>query len=152
MLDAALAIDADGASDTDASDADGGGIDLALTVRNAGDAPDTLRFRTGQRADFAAYRIDDTDSGGGNGGRENGGSGNDGGGNAGDGGSADPVWRYGTGRLFTQVLGSETLEPGESVTYEATWGDPPPGRYRFVGEVTAEEHDLTASAVARVSA
>ncbi|WP_128906548.1 BsuPI-related putative proteinase inhibitor [Halorubrum amylolyticum] len=120
MLDAALAT---------VDDSDGGGIDLALTVRNAGDSPETLRFRTGQRADFAAYRVDDGVTGEDRGDAD-----------------ADPVWRYGTGRMFTQVLDSETLEPGEATTYEVTWGDPPPGRYRIVGEVTAEECDLTATA------
>ena len=123
MLNAALEVDDAGGD---------GGIDLAMTVRNGGDDPETLRFRTGQRADFAAYRIDGEGEG-----DERGGD--------------DPVWRYGTGRVFTQVLGSETLEPGESTTYEATWGNPPPGRYRVVGEVTATEHDLTAATVARVA-
>ncbi|WP_435098869.1 BsuPI-related putative proteinase inhibitor [Halorubrum sp. N11] len=128
MLSAALSI---GDADVDA------GIDLALTVRNIGDAPETLRFRTGQRADFAAYRLDgeaekvekieEVEADG-----------------------EDPVWRYGTGRMFTQVLGSETLEPGKSTTYEATWGDPPSGWYRFVGEVTAEDCELTATATAEI--
>ncbi|WP_123620995.1 BsuPI-related putative proteinase inhibitor [Halorubrum sp. CSM-61] len=121
MLDAALT--------TAAGD---GGVDLALTVTNAGDDPVTLRFRTGQRADFAAYRIDGEAE------------------RDGTDGDADPVWRYGTGRLFTQVLGSETLESGESTAYEATWGDPPSGEYRIVGEVTAEECDLTATATVEV--
>lgn len=127
MLDAALAIDPDDAGGD-------GGIDLALRVRNAGDAPETLRFRTGQRADFAAYRIDGKEEvSGGVTPRDD-----------------DPVWRYGTGRMFTQVLGTETLESGESTTYEATWGNPAPGRYRIVGEVTAEECDLSATATAEV--
>jgi len=143
MLDAALAIDSDGDSgdsgdrgdgDGDGTGGDSGALDLTLTVRNAGDAPETLRFRTGQRADFAAYRIGDADAGGG----------------APEGDGGDPVWRYGTGRLFTQVLGSETLEPGESTTYEATWGAPPAGAYRIVGEVTAEECDLRATATTDV--
>ncbi|ELZ43540.1 hypothetical protein C471_00450 [Halorubrum saccharovorum DSM 1137] len=135
MLNAALT-----AHTVDARDDAGGddAIDLALTVRNGGDDPDTLRFRTGQRADFAAYRIGGEGEGDDREGVEDHREGED-----------DPVWRYGTGRVFTQVLGSETLEPGESTTYEATWGDPPAGRYRIVGEVTAEESDLTASAVAR---
>lgn len=141
MLDAALAIDA----------ADGG-VDLALTVRNDGDAPETLRFRTGQRADFAAYRTDGGD------GEAEGGDGCDtaGGGVVDDDVAdadtvdGDPVWRYGTGRMFTQALGSETLEPGESATYKATWTDPPPGRYRIVGEVTAEERDPTATAIVEI--
>lgn len=111
-----------------------GGLDLALTVTNAGDDPVTLRFRTGQRADFAAYRIDGE-------GAESEAPEEDG---------DDPVWRYGTGRMFTQVLGSETLEPGETTTYEATWGDPPSGWYRFVGELTAEECEPTATATAEI--
>ena len=117
------------------------GVDLALTVTNEGDDPVTLRFRTGQRADFAAYRLGEDDERGEN---------DEGDGGAEAGTDDDPVWRYGTGRMFTQVLGTETLEPGESTTYEATWGDPPVGAYRIVGEVTAEERDLSASTVARV--
>lgn len=122
MLDAALAT------------ADGdGGLDVSLTVRNVGDEPVTLRFRTGQRADFAAYALDSGD------GVDDDWSPAD-----------DPVWRHGEGRLFTQALGTETLVPGESTTYEGTWPDPPPGRYRLVGEVTAEARDATATAVVEV--
>ncbi|MFC6911923.1 BsuPI-related putative proteinase inhibitor [Halorubrum ejinorense] len=39
--------------------------------------------------------------------------------------SADPIWRYGAARTFTQALGSETIAPGESVAYERTWRHPP---------------------------
>jgi hypothetical protein len=113
------------------------GVGLALTVTNEGDRPVTLRFRTGQRADFAAYIAAeavgvDADR-------------------AGDtlDPEADPVWRHGEGRLFTQALGSETLEPGASATYEGTWAEPPPGTYLIVGSLTAEAHD--ASAVAEVT-
>lgn len=120
MLDAALT----------ATDGDEG-FDLALTVRNEGDEPVTLRFHTGQRADFAAYESNDADR---------------------DGRDVDGIdpddeaiaWRHGAGRLFTQVLGSETLTPGASVTYEATWSDPSPGSYHVVGVLTAEEHDIAA--------
>jgi len=52
--------------------------------------------------------------------------------------------------MFTQVLGSETLEAGRSVTYEATWPDPPAGSYRVVGKVTAEESDVEATATVEV--
>jgi hypothetical protein len=110
------------------------GIDLALIVANEGDEPVTLRFRTGQRADFAAYDAADRDEGRGV---------------PRDDPEADPVWRHGEGRLFTQALGSETLEPGASATYEGTWAEPPPGTYLIVGSLTAEAHD--ASAVAEVT-
>jgi hypothetical protein len=112
MLDAALA--------TAEGDA---GVDLALTVTNGGDDPVTLRFRTGQRADFAAYDGADAEPG-----------------------ADDPVWRHGAGRMFTQALGTETLGPGESATYEGTWPDPPTGEYLVVGSLTAAERDAAATA------
>lgn len=91
-------------------------VRLSFTVRNDGSEPVTLRFRTGQRAEFTAHVAD----------------------------GGDPVWRHAEGRAFTQVLGSETLEPGESATYEGTWSDPPAGTYRVVGELAAERHEATA--------
>ena len=100
-------------------------VALALTVSNDGDDPVTLRFRTGQRADFAAYAVNEATA-------------------TDEDDDPDPVWRHGTGRMFTQVLGSETLNAGESVTHEATWSDPPAGTYRVVGTLTAEESDVEA--------
>jgi len=115
MLDAALA-----ATETD------DGVVLSLRIENGGSEPVTLRFRTGQRADFTAYPV--------------------------DGDSADSVWRYGAGRMFTQALASETLAPGESVGYEGTWRDPPAGTYRIVGEATATDRDVRAGSVVVVEA
>lgn len=108
------------------------GLDVALTVRNDGDEPVTLRFRTGQRADFAAYDLDELDR------------------DPGDIDDIDPddeaiVWRHGAGRMFTQVLGSETLTSGDAVTYESTWQNPPGGTYGIVGSLSAQEHDATAT-------
>ncbi len=99
------------------------GVQITLTVRNDGDDPVTLRFRTGQRADFTAH---DADTG-------------------------DQVWRHGEGRMFTQVLGSETLDPGESTTYEGAWSDPPAGTYRVVGDIAAQEHDASAETTVTVN-
>jgi hypothetical protein len=122
MIDAALA--------TDEGDE---GVDLALTATNEGDDPVTLRFRTGQRADFTAFE-------------------SVGGDDAGDPrrSTAGPVWRHGEGRAFTQALDTETLGPGESATYEGTWRDPPPGVYLIVGTLTAEERDAEATATVAV--
>lgn len=111
MLSTTLSATTDGDADDDTS-----AVQLSLTVSNDGPEPVTLRFRTGQRADFIAH---DADTG-------------------------DQVWRHAEGRMFTQVLGSETLAPDESATYEGTWSDPPAGSYRVVGELAAEEHDTTA--------
>ncbi|WP_435073705.1 BsuPI-related putative proteinase inhibitor [Halorubrum sp. HHNYT27] len=123
MLDATLTA-VDGAA----------GVDLTLTVTNEGDDPLTLRFRTGQRADFVAYAAEDAGS-------ERDSESPD--------ADADPVWRHGDGRLFTQALSSETLEPGASTTVEGTWEEPPQGPFLIVGSLTAEAHD--ASATARVT-
>jgi len=117
MLDAALAT-----AETD------DGIALSLRIENAGSESVTLNFRTGQRAEFTAYPGDGDDGGP-------------------DGERADPVWRYGAGRMFTQALGSETIAPGEGVGYEATWGSPRPGTYRIVGEATATDRDVCAETV-----
>ncbi|WP_418285233.1 BsuPI-related putative proteinase inhibitor [Halorubrum sp. DTA46] len=114
-----------------------GGVDLALTVTNAGDDPITLRFRTGQRAEFAAYAISDADP---------------------DADACeefdpvdiDPIWRHGAGRMFTQALGTETLKPGDSATYEGRWSDPPAGTYRIVGTLTADDAGPTATATVTI--
>ncbi|MEZ3164250.1 BsuPI-related putative proteinase inhibitor [Halorubrum sp. RMP-47] len=121
MLDAALAA-------TRADD----GVALSLRIENAGQGQVTLDFRTGQRAEFTAYPAEGEVTGS-------------------DGSRAEPVWRYGTGRMFTQALGSETLAPGEAVEYEATWPDPPSGTHRVVVELTAIEHDARAESVVDVA-
>jgi len=103
-------------------------VTLSLRIENGGSEPVTLRFRTGQRAEVTAYPADESTD------------------------SPDPVWRYGADRMFTQALGSETLAPGESVSHEATWRDPPAGTYRIVGEAAATDRDVRADTVVTVEA
>ncbi|GAB3698056.1 BsuPI-related putative proteinase inhibitor [Halorubrum pallidum] len=98
-------------------------VEFALTVRNDGDEPITLRFRTGQRADFAATPI---------------GTGTE----PVEGTDPEPVWRHGDGRLFTQATGTETLSPGDAETYEGTWADPPPGTYAVDGWLTVSGYGV----------
>lgn len=52
---------------------------------------------------------------------------------------ADEVWRFTEGRMFAQVLSSETLGPGEAATYEAEWSDPDPGEYTAIAELRARD-------------
>ena len=92
-----------------------GDVDLALTVTNRGEEPVTLRFRSGQRAEFTAYDPDERSVG-----------------------SDEPRWRFGEDRLFTQAIEEERFEPKSSTTYEATWSDAPSGTYLIVGEVVGE--------------
>ena len=84
-----------------------GTVQFTLTVENTGDDPVTAQFSNGCRADVAV--VDD----------------------------GTEVWRYTDGRMFTQVLGSEEFDPGETRTFDVEWDDPTPGSYTAVGELTA---------------
>jgi len=83
-------------------------VRLSLTLTNHSAGPVTLRFTTGQRYDF---RILDAADG--------------------------PVWTWSDGRAFIMSLGSLTLRPEESLTYEEVFtGDLAPGSYQALGWVT----------------
>jgi hypothetical protein len=56
----------------------------------------------------------------------------------------EEVWRFTDGRAFAQVLSSDTLAPGESVTYEAEWTDPQPGVYTAIAELRATDETCEA--------
>ncbi|WP_129116973.1 BsuPI-related putative proteinase inhibitor [Halegenticoccus tardaugens] len=91
-------------------------VRFALAVENAGDDPITLSFRDGRRADFVV-RSD-----------------------------GEEVWRWSDGRMFTQVLASETLDSGERARYDGEWEEPTPGSYVAVGVLAADGVDLEAEA------
>ena len=93
-----------------------GRVAFAFAVENAGDAAIELSFRSAQTHDVAVL----------------------------DGGSE--VWRWSEGQMFTQMLRSETLAPGERQTYEAAWNDPEPGEYEAVAELAASDADCEARA------
>ncbi|WP_246999843.1 BsuPI-related putative proteinase inhibitor [Halosolutus gelatinilyticus] len=78
-------------------------VTFALTVTNAGDDPLELQFSDACRAEFVVESE----------GRE--------------------VWRFTDGRMFAQVLGSETIDPGARATYEGEWSDPESGEYTALG-------------------
>lgn len=61
------------------------------------------------------------------------------------------VWRWSDGRMFTMATGSETLEPGEDVSIDATWPDPPSGEYEVRAWLTAEDADAAAEASVAVA-
>lgn len=91
-----------------------GAVTFTLTVTNTGDDPITANFSDGCRADVAVQ----------------------------DGGTE--VWRYTDGMMFTQVLGEEQFDPGESRTFELEWADPQPGSYTAVGDLTARNQSCEA--------
>jgi len=90
------------------------GVEFSFTVTNAGDDPVLLAFDSGFLAEFVVS----------DGERE--------------------VWRWSDGRLFTQVRSSETLEPGGSLTRDATWPDPTPGAYEAVATLQSATADAEA--------
>lgn len=86
-------------------------VSFAFTVENEGDEPVTLSFRDACTADFAVL----------------------------DG--EDERWRWSRGRMFTQALQSESLDPGEAVTYEGEWQSPKSGTHTAVATLEADDHD-----------
>jgi hypothetical protein len=108
---------ADDAVDSDSASSRGppdDAVTFAFTVENDASAPADLQFRSGKLADVAVF--DD----------------------------GDEIWRWSDGRVFTQALRTETLDPGESLVHEMTWGDPPAGEY--TAEATLEATTVSVSA------
>lgn len=88
----------------------GDSVQLRLHATNVTERPVVLEFTSGQRFDFAIQQE----------GRE--------------------IWRWSTGRAFTQALGSESISPGATLTYSAAWEpEERTGNFRAVGMITARE-------------
>lgn len=88
-----------------------GTVNFVFTVENEGTDPVELAFRSGKIADVAVYE-DGTE-----------------------------VWRWSDGRMFTQTLETQSLEPGQSFTHEVSWEDPPPGEY--VAEASLDARNVS---------
>ena len=84
-------------------------VTFRFTVTNTGPDPVELEFSDACKADFVV--------------RDDGGE----------------VWRFTDGRMFAQVLSSETLDPDESATYDAEWDDPQSGTFTAVAELRARQ-------------
>lgn len=89
-------------------------VALEFRVTNAGDRPVELEFRSGQPAEFVVTS------------------------------DGEEVWRWSNGRMFTQALWSETVAPGDSVTYDGRWDDPAPGEYEAIATLEAANADVEA--------
>ena len=86
-----------------------GAVEFEFRVRNTGDEPVELQFRSSKAADIAV--LDD----------------------------GEEVWRWSAGRMFTQALQSRTLAPGESASHQFTWDDPQSGTYTARGTLEADK-------------
>jgi len=95
--------------------ADSSEVRLALHVVNTSNKRAEVNFPTGQTYDFVI--VDSI-------GRE--------------------VWRWGTGRMFTQTLRNKLLDGGESLDLRETWvATLAPGKYTARGVLTSENYPLT---------
>ncbi|MFB6103644.1 MAG: BsuPI-related putative proteinase inhibitor [Halobacteriaceae archaeon] len=87
-------------------------VTFTVTVTNTGATPRTLTFPTGQLADVAVTDDDTT------------------------------VWRWSEGRMFTQAIREETIDPGDSLAMTATWERPAAGTYTVEATIEAANTDL----------
>ena len=85
---------------------------FAIEITNTGKR-DEMRFTSGKTHDFAVF--DERD-------RE--------------------VWRWSTGRLFTQSLQTRQLKTGDAVRYEAKWEAEQPGTYRVVAVLNSDTNPV----------
>lgn len=93
-------------------------VPLVVTLRNNSKQAQTLRFTSGQRFDFWLTRQ----------------------------GQKAIVWRWSKGKMFTQNLRAQTLEAGQSLSFQDTWNQAdnageivPRGAYLLHGIVTANK-------------
>ncbi|MFC7045434.1 BsuPI-related putative proteinase inhibitor [Halobacteriaceae archaeon GCM10025711] len=91
-------------------------VTFAFTISNAGDDSVELSFPDGCKADFVVES------------------------------EGAERWRWSEGRMFTQMLETQTLAPGESVIYEGEWDAPEEGEYTARAALQATNYDLEATA------
>lgn len=89
-------------------------VRFVFTVRNAGSEVVDLEYPDSCHADFAVFDGDER------------------------------CWRWSDGRAFMQVIERETLDPGETTTYEGEWPSPNPGRFTARAELRTRERTCEA--------
>lgn len=91
---------------------------LDLHVTNVSEEPVRLEFPTSQRFDFVVERE-----------------------------SGAELWRWSEGRMFAQVLGTETVAPGSTLHYRAAWAPPSGlrGTFEATGVLPAMERGIELS-------
>ncbi|GBD33450.1 hypothetical protein HRbin33_02441 [bacterium HR33] len=100
----------------------GGDARAILTVTNSGAQVAQLVFPTSQRYDFVLLDL-----------------------------RGNQLWRWSAGRMFTQVITSDSLAAGASVVYEESFTVPSePGQYRMVGSLMLMDGALSDTLVLNV--
>ena len=97
-------------------------IIFSLIVSNPSDQPIFLCFRTAKRYDFIVSQ------------------------------HGRFVWRWSSGKIFSQVLSEKKLKPGESVRFTQSWpdSDVPSGDYEVTGVLYSDSEHVTVSAVFQI--
>ena len=90
------------------------GVTFELIVTNTGSSPADLSFPNALKADFAVL---DGDS---------------------------EIWRFSDGKMFAQMISSETIDAGTSATYRGLWEEPKSGTYTAVGTLEARNRNAEA--------
>ena len=97
----------------------GDAIGLTLELRHSYDRALVLHFATGQRYDFTILTTE-----------------------------GDIVWSWSEGRMFTQALGEETVQPDQPLLYsERVRPVLPSGTFRVVGRIVARDLALADTTV-----
>jgi hypothetical protein len=52
------------------------------------------------------------------------------------------VWRWSTGRLFTQSMRNRLLDAHDSVVYDERWSPPSPGRYTLLASLLSANYPV----------
>jgi hypothetical protein len=52
------------------------------------------------------------------------------------------LWRWSTGRLFTQAMQNRLLDAHNAATYDERWSPPGPGRYTLEAQLLSENHPV----------
>ena len=93
-------------------DASEDAVSFGFSVENTGAEPVDIHFSSGKTADVTVFR------------------------------EGTEIWRWSDGRMFTQLLRTETIAPGESITHDCRWDYPSPGYYSAEATLEATNVDL----------
>ncbi len=87
-------------------------VTLTLTVSNPASTPTPVLFGSGLHSDFTIY----------------------------DGGAGAPVWQWSAGKLFTQVVSTDTVPAKGQLVYSAQWQPTKKGTFTAVGSLVSRSH------------
>jgi hypothetical protein len=88
---------------------EGAPMEFEITATNTSDSTAKLKFSSGWHFDFSATPE----------------------------GATEPAWKWSTGRRFAQMLSSQEVEPGQSVSFKGTWPEPKLGTYTITSTLKA---------------